>query len=148
MSGFEVQAFDLLQARAELGEFGQLLRTATDPKERDQVLKAFDRWKNLCVLFGLFHANLWRLLPAGALGVVLSLIALEADSIVPAMITHFTNNACLVVLARLGIDDAASTVRVGLQVGLFLTSCAIFAVGALLVHQGGGRRRNLPKPLL
>jgi sodium transport system permease protein len=100
------------------------------------------------LLFGLFHANLWRLLPAGALGVVLSLIALSSDSIVPAMIAHFTNNACLVVLARFGIDDAASTVRVGLQVGLFLTSCAIFAAGALLVRGSAGDRRNLPKPLL
>jgi sodium transport system permease protein len=100
------------------------------------------------LLFGLFHANLWRLLPAGALGVVLSLIALASDSIIPAMIAHFTNNACLVVLARFGVDDTASTARVGLQVGLFLTSCAIFAVGALLVRGSDGRRRNLPKPLL
>jgi Domain of unknown function (DUF4263) len=58
VSGFEVHAFDLLQAQAELVEFGQLLHSTTDLRERDQVLKAFDRWKNLCALFGLFHAKI------------------------------------------------------------------------------------------
>jgi len=78
------------------------------------------------------------LLPAGALGVVLSLIALRANSIVPAMVTHFINNASLIVLARFGVDDAASTVRTSLQVGLFLTACVIFVAGALLMRRSGG----------
>lgn len=94
------------------------------------------------LLFGLFHANLWRLLPTGALGVVLSLIALEADSIVPAMVAHLINNATLVVLAHLGVDDAAQSVHVSLQVGLFLTSCLIFGLGAWLVRRGRANHRQ------
>ena len=101
------------------------------------------------LLFGFFHANLWRLLPAGALGVVLSLVALASDSIIPAMIIHFMNNASLVVLARFGVDDAASSLRTGVQVGLFLTCCSIFAAGALLMRRSDRRDRdNLRKPLL
>src|SRR6185436_15251290 len=44
-------------------------------------------------LFGLYHVDIWRLAPTGLLGVVLSLVALECDSILPAMLTHFINNA-------------------------------------------------------
>ena len=53
------------------------------------------------LLFGIFHLDVWRLLPTALLGVVLSGIALASDSIVPAMVAHFVNNACLIVLARL-----------------------------------------------
>ena len=57
------------------------------------------------MLFGLFHFDVWRMLPTGLLGVVLSLIALRAGSIVPAMAAHFVNNACLVTLAQLHLDE-------------------------------------------
>ena len=54
------------------------------------------------VLFGLFHLDLWRLLPTAMLGIGLSLVALETGSIVPAMLMHFVNNATLVTLATSG----------------------------------------------
>jgi sodium transport system permease protein len=88
-------------------------------------------------LFGLYHVDVWRLIPTGLLGVALSLIALRSDSIIPAMRTHFINNACLVTLAQLGIDRSVSDVRPSLQVGLFLTACAVFAAGAQLVRTSG-----------
>ena len=52
------------------------------------------------LLFGLFHGDVWRFVPTALLGVGLSAIALASDSIVPAMVAHFVNNACLLVLAR------------------------------------------------
>ena len=51
------------------------------------------------LLFGLFHVDLWRLVPDRPARRALSLIALEAGSIVPSMLAHFINNACLVLLA-------------------------------------------------
>ena len=57
------------------------------------------------LLFGIFHLDPWRLLPTAILGVALSGIALASDSIIPAMVAHFVNNACLILLARLHADD-------------------------------------------
>ena len=45
--------------------------------------------------FGIYHGDIWRFIPTAALGFALSAIALAADSIVPAMIAHFANNACI-----------------------------------------------------
>jgi sodium transport system permease protein len=41
------------------------------------------------VLFGLFHLDLYRLIPTTILGVLLGFIALESGSIVPSMVAHF-----------------------------------------------------------
>jgi sodium transport system permease protein len=60
------------------------------------------------LLFGLYHGDVWRFLPTAAIGVLLSVVALGAGSILPAMLAHFVNNACLVVLARQGVDDATT----------------------------------------
>jgi membrane protease YdiL (CAAX protease family) len=78
-------------------------------------------------LFGLYHVDVWRLLPTALLGVVLSGIALASDSIVPSMLAHFTNNACIVFLARAHADDtqalpAATRVRLLLVGGLTLAA--------------------------
>jgi membrane protease YdiL (CAAX protease family) len=56
------------------------------------------------LLFGVYHLSIWRFIPTALLGFGLSAIALAADSIVPAMLAHFTYNACLVTLSRAGAD--------------------------------------------
>ena len=58
------------------------------------------------LLFGIYHADPWRLVPTAILGVALSGIALASDSIIPAMVAHFVNNACLILIARLYPGDA------------------------------------------
>ena len=57
------------------------------------------------VLFGLFHLDLYRLLPATILGTLLGFIVLESGSILPAMLAHFCNNAILVGLAYARLDE-------------------------------------------
>jgi sodium transport system permease protein len=92
------------------------------------------------VLFGLFHLDLWRLLPTAVLGIGLSLVALETGSIVPAMVMHFMNNACLVTLAYLGAADAASgDLPRATQAGLFAGALAVLGAGAALVRGTGPR---------
>jgi sodium transport system permease protein len=92
-------------------------------------------------LFGLFHVDLWRLLPTGLLGVALSLIALEADSIVPAMLAHFVNNACLIVLVQEGAVGSAGEMSRRAQISLFAAGIAVFAAGAMLVR---GKKPRAP----
>jgi sodium transport system permease protein len=96
------------------------------------------------LLFGLFHGDLWRLAPTAALGVALSLVALEADSIVPAMLTHFTNNACLVVLvyASRGSDPVEKASR-PVQAALFAGAVAVSLVGARLLRNTAPRNAAL-----
>jgi membrane protease YdiL (CAAX protease family) len=95
------------------------------------------------VLFGLFHLDLWRLLPTALLGVGLSLIALETGSIIPSMLAHFLNNACLIVLAYLGHDDVGGA-NPGLttQVGLFLGGLVVLVTGAALLRGTGAEPTN------
>jgi sodium transport system permease protein len=96
------------------------------------------------LLFGLYHGNVWRFLPTALLGFALSAIALAADSIVPAMIAHFANNACIIVLASVGLDEAGAaamppTVRLGL---IALGSVGLAAGAAFLTHAHRAGRRT------
>jgi sodium transport system permease protein len=85
------------------------------------------------VFFGLFHVDVWRLVPTGLLGVILSLIALRSGSIFPSMLAHALNNGCLVVMAELGLDDKVTRLTVGTQVAAFAAAVATLALGAFLV---------------
>jgi sodium transport system permease protein len=87
------------------------------------------------LLFGLYHVDVWRLLPTGVLGVILSLVALESGSILPSMLTHALNNACLIVLAYLHWDDAATNLKGPAQAGLFVLAALVLALGAVLVRR-------------
>ena len=94
-------------------------------------------------LFGLYHVDVWRLVPTGLLGVLLSLIALEQDSIVPAMVTHFINNASLVVLVYWGKADTAGGMSRSAQAGAFAGGLAVLLVGVALLRRAAPRDRTL-----
>ena len=59
------------------------------------------------VLFGLFHLSFYRIFTTGLLGVILTFVCLRTDSIFPAMIVHFVNNASAIALSQL--DDSAAS---------------------------------------
>ncbi|HXU06947.1 MAG TPA: ABC transporter permease subunit/CPBP intramembrane protease [Polyangia bacterium] len=95
------------------------------------------------LLFGLFHGDVWRFIPATMLGFALSVIALAADSIVPAMLAHFANNACIIGLVSMGVSDEAA-----MAPKLRLTLVAIGTVGiaagtVLLAHAYRARKRQM-----
>ena len=74
---------------------------------------------------------------------MLSLVALRTGSIVPAMLAHFLNNACLVTLAQLRLDDRVSELGRGVQVAMFGAAAAVLATGAWLLR---GRRAAASPP--
>jgi sodium transport system permease protein len=94
------------------------------------------------LLFGIYHLDAWRLIPTALLGVALSGIALAADSIIPAMAAHFTNNACLILLARLHADETASLPR-STKLAWGGLGLAVFLVGATLVARASKTRRDM-----
>jgi sodium transport system permease protein len=94
------------------------------------------------LLFGIFHADPWRLLPTAVLGVALSGIALASDSIVPAMAAHFVNNACLIILARLNADDT-DALATGTKLLFGTLGAFTLAVGVLLLARAAKTRRGM-----
>jgi sodium transport system permease protein len=93
------------------------------------------------LLFGLFHPDIWRIIPASILGFALSVIALAADSIVPAMIAHFANNACIIALATLGHDETAD-MSVKLRLAFVALGTAGLAAGGALLARAFRARRE------
>jgi sodium transport system permease protein len=94
------------------------------------------------LLFGIFHLDAWRLLPTALLGVTLSGIALASESIVPAMVTHFVNNASLIILARLHADDT-DTLTPHTKLLLGTLGAFVLASGIYLVRRAARSRRAL-----
>ena len=93
------------------------------------------------LLFGLYHGDVWRFIPVAVLGFAFSAIALATDSIVPAMIAHFTNNACLIALARVGIDEAGSEMTVRQRLTLVALGSVVLALGVALIAHAYRTRR-------
>ena len=75
------------------------------------------------------------------LGFALSAIALAADSIVPAMIAHFANNACIVALASAGMDADGAPISTKLRLLLIASGSLGLAAGAALLARA---HRNAP----
>ena len=96
------------------------------------------------VLFGLFHMDVYRLIPATLLGILLGFITLESGSILPAMVAHFCNNSMLVTLASLRLDQRMETLGQGAIALIVITSIVLSATGFILIR--GSRRRPQPSP--
>jgi sodium transport system permease protein len=94
------------------------------------------------LLFGLFHGSVWRFIPTAALGIALSAIALAADSIVPAMVAHFANNAIIIALASAGMDEADTTMSVQQRLILIAIGSVGLLAGAGLLAQSARRTRQ------
>jgi membrane protease YdiL (CAAX protease family) len=90
-------------------------------------------------LFGLFHMDVYRLIPTMMLGVLLGFIALESGSIVPAMVAHFCNNAMLVTLASLRLDRRLETLSHRTLTLIVIASIVLTTAGIALIR--GARRR-------
>lgn len=94
------------------------------------------------VLFGIFHLDLYRLLPSTLLGILLTWLAWQSRSLVPSVVAHFLNNAILITLATMGAEDRLAKLGAGASAGLFAASLAL-VVGATLLVRRGARRSQL-----
>lgn len=93
------------------------------------------------VLFGLFHLDVYRLIPTTLIGLMLGYIAVEADSIVPAMVAHFCNNAILVMLARSGLDREMQSLSHRALTLIVLGSLALTGIGLTLARRARPNRQ-------
>jgi len=73
---------------------------------RGYIINGFTKngfWKAIVVsgiLFGIFHLDPFRLLPASILGFYLGYLTLKTNSIFPAMLAHFSNNSLAIILGN------------------------------------------------
>jgi sodium transport system permease protein len=84
----------------------------------------------LCgAMFGLFHIDVYRLLPTALLGVMLSFIAWRSGSLLPSIAAHFLNNAILVLLGHLGLDRRVDTVGTAGKLALLAGAIVVVLAG-------------------
>lgn len=103
-------------------------------------------------LFGIYHMSLIKLIPTALLGFVLCYVAYRADSIYPAMLMHFMNNAFSVVISCYP-EKIEALFPVFYQddlypgdVLLLLGAGLIFAgAGLYLLKKGNGQQRRQMK---
>ncbi len=94
------------------------------------------------ILFGIYHVDVWRLVPTALLGVGLSGIALASDSILPSMLAHFTNNACIVLLARAHADDT-QTLPAGTKISLLGGGLLVLVAGIVCLARSSRKKAVL-----
>ncbi len=88
------------------------------------------------VLFGVFHMSIYRFFPTMLLGMVLAVIVIRTRSIFPAMIFHFLNNGCAVVVGRFLGDRAAEASQQSVSAPMVVAALALFVGGMVLLNKG------------
>ncbi len=87
------------------------------------------------LLFAGYHMSLIQLVPTFTLALMLGAVAHRADSVVPAMVAHFLNNAMAILVARR--QPAALAGALEAHPNLALIGCAIATIAGLaLVARG------------
>ena len=82
------------------------------------------------VFFGLIHLNIWQMIPAILIGVVLGYVYWKTRSLKLTMLMHFTNNTMSLILSRIdSLQDAESWVQVlGSWYWLAFAACLLLVV--------------------
>ena len=94
-------------------------------------------------LFSLYHENPAQTIYQFLCGAAFALVALRSGSILPTVLSHFLNNAVIVVLTKFGIESYPSAVAVPLMI-----VSALCLVGSLvwLIFFDGPKRSENPEP--
>lgn len=94
------------------------------------------------VLFGLFHMSIYRFLPTGVTGMMLTYAVVKTGSIYPGIIGHFIVNGSSVLLQTgslpqpiLDYLQERQVDQNGLPITVLLVSAAVLGAGAWLIHR-------------
>lgn len=86
-------------------------------------------------VFGLYHLDLPQLVSTFVLGLALGFIAVRADSALPTMVAHATNNLVVLALSR-GGDDPLSEAIEAHPAAALAVAAAVVAAGLALAAWG------------
>jgi sodium transport system permease protein len=123
---------------------------------RGYVIRGFEKsgtWKAILisgVLFGLFHLDFFRLLPAALMGIWLGYLLIKTRSIFITMLAHILHNSSTLVLSQWGekipvISSILKTDQIPLWL-VIISLAAILAIAWLLdkVNNPSGLSNELP----
>jgi sodium transport system permease protein len=84
----------------------------------------------LCAaMFGIYHVDVYRLVPTTLLGGMLGFIAWRSGSLGPAILAHFLNNAVLVALGSAGLDRRLDALGTPAKAGLLVAAGGLVSLG-------------------
>ncbi len=84
----------------------------------------------LCAaMFGIYHVDVYRLIPTALLGGMLGFIAWRSGSVGPAMLAHFLNNAVLVLLGSAGLDRRLDALGTPAKAGMLVVASLLVGLG-------------------
>ena len=78
-------------------------------------------------LFALYHQNPAQTLYQFVCGTAFAFVALRAGSILPTILSHFLNNAVILILVKYGLDEFTPTVNI-----IVLCVSAVCLLGAII----------------
>jgi sodium transport system permease protein len=87
-------------------------------------------------VFGLYHVDIYRLLPTTLLGGMLGFIAWRSGSLGPAILAHFVNNAVLVCLGMADLDRRLETLGAVAQIGMLTGAAVLVGLGTWVLLRG------------
>jgi sodium transport system permease protein len=80
-------------------------------------------------MFGIFHIDVYRLIPTTLLGGMLGFIAWRSGSLGPAILAHFLNNAVLVSLGAANLDRRLDALGTTAKAALLVGAATLVALG-------------------
>ncbi len=129
----------ILPSTKGFGLVGVLLVVAVLPAALEELffrgiflreMKDFSLWGKVCLcggLFALYHQNPAQTVYQLLCGLAFALIAARAGSFLPTVLSHFFNNAFIILLYALGITSYSQKAY-----GIGVTVCGLCLVGALV----------------
>ena len=142
---------DLLSADSTVSLLLALLSLAVAPALLEEALfrgvllrSALTRWGGwrsilgVGLAFGLFHLDLYRWPILALIGVLLTWIAVQANSLWPAVTAHLVNNSLAVLLVNLPAVSEEKWIEGVSDVppGLFLAGVGLLLLGIVMVKRG------------
>ncbi len=132
---------------------------------RGVVMHSFDNGKNKWIaivvtglIFGAFHGNIWRFVPAALLGIMLGYIVYETDNMIYGALFHAINNAMplLSIFAMKSMysnemfqsqmstmtDNGIPLISIGMYVMYGAAIPFLLTIGNYLIHKGTKHAKN------
>jgi membrane protease YdiL (CAAX protease family) len=95
------------------------------------------------ILFGVFHVSLSKILPTALLGLGFGLAAVIGSSLWSAIAMHFANNAMVVLLIRVGLEEVPQD-----RYALIYSICALVGLGlGFALLRSAARPAPAPTPI-
>lgn len=113
----------LLPSMDGIGFIGVIITVAVLPSLFEEVifrgvlldgLKPFGKWGAAFIcgaLFAIYHQNPAQTIYQFCCGVAFALVALRAGSILPTVLSHFLNNAFILILTKCGVNEFVSPAK-------------------------------------